>query len=246
MLFKICAIIENMILSRIKFVKSLFVFYGMLRREKMKSFSWFDIFPCLNDNTVNTEFDRHYVYHTAWAARVLSKMKPIVHVDISSSIYFSTNLSAFLPVNYYDYRAPKIELSGLEVARADLLNLPFENNSILSISCMHVIEHIGLGRYGDQLDVNGDIKAINELKRVCAVGGVLLVVVPIGKEKIRFNAHRIYDYDKFVKWFEGFSLIEFALVPDYCFESRLIINPSREFCNKQYYGCGCFWFSKER
>ncbi|NDC42314.1 MAG: DUF268 domain-containing protein, partial [Chitinophagia bacterium] len=56
--------------------------------------------------------------------------------------------------------------------------LPFESDSIPSLSCMHTIEHVGLGRYGDQLDPQGDLKAIAELKRVVQPGGDLLFVTP--------------------------------------------------------------------
>ena len=74
---------------------------------------------------------------------------------------------------------------------ADLANLPFEINSVQSLSCMHTVEHVGLGRYGDPIDPDGDLKAIKEIKRVLAVNGNLLFVVPIGKPKIVYNAHRI-------------------------------------------------------
>ncbi len=46
-------------------------------------------------------------------------------------------------------------------------------------SCMHTIEHIGLGRYGDPLDAVGDQTALSELQRVVAPGGSLLIVVPV-------------------------------------------------------------------
>lgn len=60
---------------------------------------------------------------------------------------------------------------------------------------MHVIEHIGLGRYGDPLDYDGDMKALFELKRVIAKGGRLLLVLPVGTPaRIEFNTHRVYDY----------------------------------------------------
>src|SRR5690606_27505363 len=63
-----------------------------------------DFFPCLNDNTTNTYFDRHYVYHPAWAARIVAKNRPEKHVDISSTLHFCSILSAFVPVDFYDYR----------------------------------------------------------------------------------------------------------------------------------------------
>lgn len=208
------------------------------------SISFWDLYPCLYDKTSKTDFDRHYVYHTAWAARIVSKTKPEVHIDISSLIYFSSIISAFNPVKFYDYRPIDLHLDNLSCEAADLLNLPFKNGSIQSLSCMHVIEHIGLGRYGDPLDTEGDLKAMAELKRVLSIRGSLLFVVPVGKPKIVFNAHRIYSYEQVIEYFSDLKLEEFALIPDNPKEGGLIYNASKEIVDSQNYGCGCFWFRK--
>ena len=203
-----------------------------------------DKYPCLNDATGSTGFDKHYVYHTAWAARKVSEIQPNLHIDISSYLYFSTIVSAFLPVKFYDYRPAELGLSNLVSEHADLTQLPFEKNSISSLSCMHVVEHIGLGRYGDPLDVDGDLKAISELKRVLSEGGDLFFVVPIGGvAKIMFNAHRIYTYQQVMSFFDDFELIEFSLIPDQSSQG-IIENATQEQSDAQNYGCGCFWFRK--
>ena len=93
-----------------------------------------DRLSCLCDNTSDTSFDRHYIYHTAWAARVLSKTKPELHIDVSSSLYFVVIVSAFIPVKHYDFRLPKIRASNLQVASADLTCLHFSDKSISSLS----------------------------------------------------------------------------------------------------------------
>ncbi|HWW74963.1 MAG TPA: DUF268 domain-containing protein, partial [Pyrinomonadaceae bacterium] len=111
-------------------------------------------------------------------------------------------------------------------------------------SCMHVVEHVGLGRYGDPLDPEGDLKAIAELRRVLAPGGTLLFVVPIGRPKIMFNAHRIYSYRQVVDSFGGLALKEFALIPDDPAAGGLIRAATEEQADSQSYGCGCFWFVK--
>jgi len=207
--------------------------------------NWGNKYPCLDDKTKETLFDRHYIYHTAWAARILSKTKPIRHVDISSSLYFSSIVSAFIPVDFYDYRPPELKLNNLTVGRADLLLLPFKSESISSLSCMHTVEHVGLGRYGDQLDPEGDLKAIKELIRVLSPSGSLLFVVPIGrKPKIMFNAHRIYTYEQISKYFSQLKLKEFTLIPEKEEDGSLIINPPNKILVKQSYACGCFWFTK--
>lgn len=209
------------------------------------SVRWTDRFPCLKDKESCTSFDSHYVYHPAWAARILAESKTRQHVDISSTLHFCTLVSAFLSVKFYDFRPAELHLPGLTSEVADLLALPFSNNSIDSLSCMHVVEHVGLGRYGDRLDPGGDLTAISELKRVVSKGGSLLFVVPIsGKPKILFNAHRIYNYEQITGYFEGFELKEFSLIPDNNPGRGIISHATKEQSDAQNYGCGCFWFIK--
>lgn len=213
--------------------------------DKRFSLRWTDRYPCLEEKTPEVQFDQHYVYHTAWAARILAKNPKQEHVDISSSLFFSSIVSAFVPIHYYDYRKVELNLSNLSCGEISLLSLPFKDNSIPSLSCMHVIEHVGLGRYGDPIDPRGDLRAISELKRVVSMGGNLLFVVPIGKPKIMFNAHRIYSYSQIISYFLDFELLDFSLVPD-SRNSKLISNATKELADAQQYGCGCFLWRKPR
>lgn len=230
------------VLQQQKFKKQ-FKLFNKLNNDTRFENSWSDILPCLNDNTGITNFDAHYIYHPAWAARVLRSINPAKHIDISSTLHFCTLISAFIETAFYDYRPAHLNLEGLNTGKADLNNLHFEDNSIQSLSCMHTIEHIGLGRYGDNLNPNGDLKAIEELKRVCAPGGNLLIVLPVGKKKLMFNAHRIYNADEVIKEFDGFKIIEFSLVTD---NNDFITNSDLSLANEQNYGCGCFWFQKNQ
>ena len=202
---------------------------------------WRKKMPIFGENTTTSSFDTHYVYHTAWAARLLAANKPIEHHDFASDIRFATIASAFVKINFYDFRPLAVHLSGLRCMQADVTKTEIKEGSIESLSCMHVVEHIGLGRYGDQIDPFGDLKAIQELKRILAKGGNLYFVVPIGLPVIRFNAHRIYSYDMIVKLFKEYSLQNFSLVTD---EGRFLDSPTVTDSDKQIYGCGCFWFQK--
>ncbi len=203
-----------------------------------------NIYPQIFDKTTLTGFDRHYVYHTSWAVRKVRDINPSVHVDIASSLYFPGLLSAFIPVEFYDYRPAPLHLSGLTTAHADLTDLHFADNSIASLSCMHTIEHIGLGRYGDPIDPDGDVKACAELARVLQPGGSLIFVTPVGKEAmIQFNAHRIYTYDLVTTLFPTLRLKEFSYVPEFG-PDGIHEHADPAELNTERYACGLFVFQK--
>lgn len=206
--------------------------------------TWEDRYPCLDDRTAVTVFDRHYVFHTAWAARVLARTSPARHVDVSSSLYFVTAVSAFVPTTFYDIRPARLDLSGLESLSGDLMRLPFRDREVESLSCMHVVEHVGLARYGDPMDPDGDLKAMRELQRVVAPGGSLLFVVPVGQPRIQFNAHRIYAYEQVLEVFRELELAEFALIPDDERQGGLIVGADPALVRDQRYACGCFWLRR--
>lgn len=238
---------KKLIKKIIRLSLSPIIFFDYLKfkkNERRFSIRFFDFFPCIKDKTIKTNFDAHYVYHTAWAIRKVKEINPEKHIDISSSLFFSSALSAFIETDFYDLRPVRLNLSNLSSNAGNLLSLPFADASIKSLSCMHTIEHVGLGRYGDKIDPDGDLKAIKELIRVLATGGSLIFVVPIGKPKIEFNAHRIYSYDQIMDYFKELTLVEFSLIPDSVTETGMYYNSSKEESDKQDYGCGCFVFKK--
>ena len=110
---------------------------------------------------------------------------------------------------------------------------------------MHVIEHIGLGRYGDEIDPQGDKKACRELTRVLARGGDLFFVSPVGRPRIEYNAHRIYSYGMVLDLFPGLELMETALLPTKG-DTGFIENAGAKEMDVEEYGCGCFWFRKKK
>lgn len=242
-------ILPNFLYRLLKFIYFYVLFVGsfMWSRKfflasKRFKFVWKNRNPQLYDRTGVTGFDRHYLYHTAWAARKVAALRPEFHTDISSSLYFPALVSAFVPVNFYDYRPADIILENLVSKHADLMKLPFGDGSVQSLSCLHVVEHVGLGRYGDPIDPDGDIKAIEELKRVLSPGGSLLFVVPVGKPNIQFNAHRIYSFEQIVKYFSDLTLNEFALIPEKSGVIEYGVDAQR--VAQETYACGCFWFVK--
>jgi hypothetical protein len=204
------------------------------------SLAWADRFPCLGEWTISAPVDHHYFYHPAWAMRVVLENPPRKHIDVGSILHFSAALSAVIPVESYDLRPARVKLHGLRCRAANLTALPFADDSVESISCMHAVEHVGLGRYGDAVDYDGDLQAMRELQRVVAKEGQLLFVVPVGRPRVCFNAHRIYSYDQVIHGFSGLKLKEFALIS----QGRLKRHADPALVAEESYGCGCFHFVK--
>jgi SAM-dependent methyltransferase len=200
-----------------------------------------DLHPCLGDWSAHTPFDPHYFYQGAWLARQLSGAKPARHVDVGSSVLAMSVLSAWIDIVFVDYRPLKASLPGLNSVAGDILRLPFADDSLDSLSCLHVIEHIGLGRYGDPIDPLGSTKAAFELQRVVRPGGGFFLSLPIGRERICFNAHRVHAPDSVIRMFGQLRLIDFSFVDD---AGRLREHQQLASANELRYGCGLFQFEK--
>lgn len=200
------------------------------------------IFPVLGENAPSSPIDPHYFYVNGWAMRRIVQQKPEQHHDFASQIILSNLLSAVVPTTYVDIRPLHVNLKGLRCEAGDLTKLPYSSESIKSISCLHVIEHVGLARYGDTMDPDGYLKAASELKRVLAAGGDMLIAVPTGIPKVYFNAHRVFSVAQCLKMFHGLKLIELSGVLD---DGTYIENIDPELLNKCNYGCGFYWFRKE-
>ena len=101
-----------------------------------------DSFPQLHDRTASTPFDAHYYYMSGWAMRRITANRPASHVDVGSLILFSNLLGAIVPVTFVDLRPLEVTLGGLTSVSGSILNLPFPTATIVSLSCLHVAEHI--------------------------------------------------------------------------------------------------------
>lgn len=167
-----------------------------------------DVFPCLTDNTATTPIEPTYFLQDAWFARRLAGRRPAAHVDVGSSARSMSLVAQFVPVTFVDIRPVEIELPGFSFQAGTILALPYADATVASLSSLCVIEHIGLGRYGDPLDARGSEKAAAELLRVLAPGGDLYVSVPVDDAcRIYFNAHRAFTRDYLLALFPGLELV---------------------------------------
>ena len=201
------------------------------------------IYPCFTDRFDNAGLTTgDYFHQDLWVARKIFRANPVEHWDIGSRIDgFITHLLTFRSVNVIDIRPLQSNTSGLTFYQGDITKLSMADQSLQSLSCLHTMEHIGLGRYGDLIDPNGCFKGMKELERVLAPGGILYFSVPIGREHVAFNAHRIFDPCTIIKAFETLELIEFAVVNG----GGDLVDPAQvEDFRKVDYSCGIFIFRK--
>jgi hypothetical protein len=205
------------------------------------SISMLDAYPQLFDDSSSHSIDAHYYYSNGWAMRRIILEKPEIHVDIASQAIFSNALASVLPVIYLDYRALHIDLD-LEVIQGSILKIPLSSNTLPSLSCLHVVEHIGLGRYGDALDPDGTVKAIRELARTISRGGNLFLAAPIGRHRTAFNAHRIFSPGYIPDLLPEFILVEFSAVTD---GGKFQENAEMRDFNDSEYSCGLYWFKRD-
>ena len=200
-----------------------------------------DLYPCLDDRASSTPFDPHYFFQAAWIARRLADRRPPTHVDVGSSVYMLSVLSAYQETTFLDYRPLQVSLPGLTCIAGTVTALPFASSSLDSVSSLHVLEHIGLGRYGDPLDPQGSARGCSELARVLSPGGRLYVSVPVGRERVCFNAHRVFSPSTIVNLLPELNLVEFSLIDDARAFHHGVSPRSAEGLE---YGCGLFEFTK--
>ena len=162
-----------------------------------------DVWPCLDDNPV----DLYYFYQDVFAAQQVLRNKPSLLVDVGSTALLAGIFSLLMPTLSLDIRPLKGKLSGLGAICADIKELPFGDESVEMLTSMCVIEHVGLGRYGGELDIHGSEKAFAEVRRVTRPGGRVIFSVPLANESaVQFNAHRIFTKPQVLEYLPEFSI----------------------------------------
>ena len=225
-----------------KYIKYLRDWKKYSRMKYAEELSLRNSIPSLFDDLVKTPFDPHYFYQDIWAFKRVFELGSDSHVDVGSNVKFIGFSTIIKKVTFIDIRPLIANLDNLKSIKGSILSIPFEDNSINSISCLHVAEHIGLGRYGDKLDPLGTKKAAKELVRVLAKNGNLLFSLPIGKPRLCFNSHRIHSTDQILEYFSDLELVELSGVDD---SGRYIQNINKNILDSCSYGCGFFWFTKK-
>lgn len=189
----------------------------------------------------------HYYHQDLLVAGFIFKHNPKRHIDIGSSISgFVSHVAAFREIEVFDIRPlPNSPHDNIKFTQADLMNAQQIAQSD-SLSCLHAIEHFGLGRYGDVIDINGHQKAIENLIALVKNGGRFYISFPIGmNDAVYFNAHRIFHPETILSMptiKNNMNLIRFDYVDD---EGNLHKNVNvKDAVGKNTYGCGIYSFEK--
>jgi hypothetical protein len=136
----------------------------------------------------------HYFHQDLLVAGFVAKHCPKRHVDIGSRVDgFVAHVASFRKIEVVDIRPlPRSKHENIAYVQADLMN-PSDLGQTDSLSCLHAVEHFGLGRYTDPIDVHGHVKGIANLVQLVTSGGRLYISFPIGQsDEVHFNAHRVF------------------------------------------------------
>jgi len=242
-------------LKAIKYKKTDWFYSNLkeLKRQKGtdKTFEFGSMYPILTDiNDEGGTMKGHYFHQDLHVARLINEAKPEKHLDIGSRTDgFVAHVASFRKIEIIDIRIIKSNVKNIVFRQANLMKLPSDLIDYCdSISSLHAIEHFGLGRYGDPIDYFGHLKAINNITKILKVGGKFYFSVPIGHQRIEFNAHRVFSLEYLINILcQNFDISSFSYVNDKgdFFEEVELTNENSKSNFDCYYGCGIFTLIKK-
>lgn len=160
-----------------------------------------------------------YFHQDLLVASYIYRRKPDRHMDVGSRVDgFVAHVASFREIEVCDIRPqpscghPNIRFVQLDITDSDAIT-----DKVDSLSCLHALEHFGLGRYGDPVDPNGHKKGFANLLGLLRPGGYLYLGIPIGrKSEVFFNAHRVFHPTEVFQWGanQSFTLESFDFIDD--------------------------------
>jgi len=170
-------------LSVVKGIAGLPHFFSDRRKlkSKLNESEWpLALYPCLYDRNSQSASLGEYFWQDLYVATRIIEENPIRHVDVGSRVDgFIAHLACVRRVEVFDIRPLVSKIENVEFTQWDITapNAAF-NGAAECVSCLHTLEHIGLGRYGDQLDPDGWRKGLKSLVDLVALGGGALAFRP--------------------------------------------------------------------
>jgi hypothetical protein len=158
--------------------------------------------PCLHDRFEEGGATKsEYFWQDLLVARWINQAAPIKHVDVGSRVDgFVAHVASFREIEVFDVRPITAQIPGVVFQQADLM----VEQEVLeytgkwggycdSLSCLHALEHFGLGRYGDPINPLGYTLGIKTMCSLLRPGGKFYLSTPIGRERVEFNANWVFD-----------------------------------------------------
>jgi len=209
-------------------------------------------YPCFADRYQNSgSASGHYFHQDLLVAQWIFERHPAHHIDVASRIDgFVAHVASFRSIEVYDIRPLDNKIPNIFFTQMDMMQvLPDKYiGRSDSVSCLHALEHFGLGRYNDKLDVDGYKLGLANLTKLLRPNGILYLSVPIGAQRIEFNAHRVFGLKYISELFSQhqLELLRFSYVDDQGDLQNNITLSDELLANNAglHYGCGVFELQK--
>jgi len=207
--------------------------------------------PCLHErSSENGSPNGHYFHQDLLVAQRIFLNGPKTHVDVGSRVDgFVAHVASFRPIEVIDIRPQPNATRNIRFIQADLMSSLDQKfvDYCDSLSCLHALEHFGLGRYGDPIQYDGYQLGLDNLWKTLKRGGKLYLSVPIGPQRIEFNAHRVFSVSWLLECFTlQYKIDHFSFVDDQGDLHENVAISAAEMANQYgcWYGCGIFEMTK--
>ncbi|MCL2651229.1 MAG: DUF268 domain-containing protein [Candidatus Azobacteroides sp.] len=197
------------------------------------------LFPCYEDKRDNAgSLGFHYFYQDLYMAQRIYQNNPVRHIDIGSNISgFVAHVASYREIEVYDIRPLNSPIHNVKFKQFDLMQFREEDiESTDSISCLHALEHFGLGRYGDPICYDGYLIGFQNIYKILKTNGKFYFSIPFGKQRVEFHAHRVFSLKYLLELIAPYySINSFSYIDDNnVFYENVIISEEKIANN-----CGC-------
>ncbi len=235
-------------INLIKVKNIIYIFKYLLDYLKFNKLGKVDvIYPVLGEHKErSSKVIKHYFNQDLLVASYIYRKNPKKHVDVGSRVDgFVANVASFRKIEVLDIRDNNFQFKNIIFKKRDITKIDKSlTNYCDSLSCLHTLEHFGLGRYGDELDPYGHIKGFKNLVKILKPGGTLYISFPISENNTTyFNSERSFNPKEILNWSNQLKLVKMDIIDD---SEKIFLNVNLYKFNKKIsYGCGIYTFRKK-